>query len=335
MNHFVEILIDTLVIVITTLLSTIKELWMYAVSTLFPTYKDLTADVVLVTGGGNGLGRLLCLQFAKYCSTLIALDIDRDGLAETARLVLERRGKVLQTYVCDLRCRDQIVETAERVLSAVGRVTILVNNAGIVSGKMFSDLRPEDIENSFKINVLSHFYTIQAFLPSMIGVRTCSLIDQSGDGVEHKNARGHIVNIASVAGIVGGVGLSDYCATKAANLLMSESLELELEKMQLQDRIHVTRVCPFLLTTEMFRGCQPLRSWLFPIVDAEYCAHRIVDAVRTNEHEVFIYRRYAVFPVLKALLPAKTLKVLFHLGGSEHLVSHLQAARATQSVSGA
>ncbi|KAF8562494.1 hypothetical protein P879_11404 [Paragonimus westermani] len=332
MNQLINMLIDTLVIVIVTLLSTFKELCMYVVSTLFPTYKELTDDVVLVTGGGSGLGRLMCLQFAKYCPTLVALDINQDGLAETARLVLERQGKVLRTYVCDLRCRDQIVETAERVLSDVGRVTILVNNAGIVSGKMFLDLTPEEIENSFKVNVFSHFYTIQAFLPSMIGVRTCSLVDQSGDSVEHKNARGHIVNIASVAGLVGGVGLSDYCATKAANLLMSESLELELEEMHLQDQIHVTRVCPFLLTTDMFRGCQPLRSWLLPIVDAEYCARRIVDAVRTNEHEVVIYRRYVLFRLLKACLPNKTLKLLFHFGGSEHLVSQLQAARATQSL---
>lgn len=67
--------------------------------------------------------------------------------------------------------------------------------------------------------------------------------------------RGHIVTIASIAGEVPGQGMSDYCASKAAAILASESLHLELVDRKLDDRIHVTRILPSLLNTSMFDGC--------------------------------------------------------------------------------
>ncbi|VDP77382.1 unnamed protein product [Echinostoma caproni] len=123
-----------------------------------------------------------------------------------------------------------------------------------------------------------------------------------GDQITPSNVnvpRGHIVNITSVAGAIPGVGLSDYCASKAASLRMSECLELELRQMGLQNSIHVTNVLPFLMDTRLFRGSQPLRQWLFPIVNSEYCARRVVQAVRSNERTVYVTARYRLLSIIK------------------------------------
>ncbi|CAH8624174.1 unnamed protein product [Dicrocoelium dendriticum] len=225
----------------------------------------------------------------------------------------------LQFEACDYS-REDIMNTAKRVLQEVGRVTILVNNAGVLSARPILDLTPEDIEDTFKVNVLSHFYTIQAFLPSMIGDNKPNLLNYSGDEARIAPS-GHIVAVLSVASFIPCVGLSDYCATKSAALMLSESLELELSEKGLHNQIYVTRVFPFLLNTRMFAGCKPRLPWLFDIVDAEYCARAIVNSVRTNRREVFVHNRYKLLPLIKCLLPDRALRCLYNLTNTRQLIS--------------
>ncbi|TPP57312.1 Short-chain dehydrogenase/reductase family 16C member 6 [Fasciola gigantica] len=304
----------------------------------FPAYKDLTNDVILVTGGGNGIGRLMCVEFAKYCPKVVAWDCQEEALKETARLVSEVSGHSLHTYVCDLRFREQIMETAKKVLHDVGNVTVLVNNAGFLSAKRLLDLQNEDLENTFKVNVLSHFHTIQAFLPTMFSagwVNTKTVLaNKDGDGItaaspssELTVPRGHIVNITSVAGTVPAVGMSDYCASKAASMMMMDCLELELRRMDLQNSIHLTNVHPFMLNTQLFHGSQPLHQWLFPIIDASYCARRVVQAVRTNERTVFVSARFKLLPLIRSVLPSETIQHLYNFGGSAYFIDQVDNER--------
>ncbi|CAH8624190.1 unnamed protein product [Dicrocoelium dendriticum] len=319
-HAILETILDFCTIILTVgwsvLLEAVTNLW----ALLFPTLKDLTNETVLVTGAGNGIGRLMCLEFAKYCPNLVGWDVDLANLEHTVNLVAKERGCLLRAYVCDLRSREDIMNTAKRVLQEVGRVTILVNNAGVLSARPILDLTPEDIEDTFKVNVLSHFYTIQAFLPSMIGDNKPNLLNYSGDEARIAPS-GHIVAVLSVASFIPCVGLSDYCATKSAALMLSESLELELSEKGLHNQIYVTRVFPFLLNTRMFAGCKPRLPWLFDIVDAEYCARAIVNSVRTNRREVFVHNRYKLLPLIKCLLPDRALRCLYNLTNTRQLIS--------------
>ena len=120
----------------------------------------------------------------------------------------------------------------------MGDVDILVNNAGIVTGKKFLDATDGAIEKTFQVNTLAHFWLGKAFLPSMID----------------KN-HGHVVTIASMAGIFGMAGLCDYCASKYAAVGFDESLRNELVAMA-KDGIHTTVVCPYFINTGMFDGVQ-------------------------------------------------------------------------------
>lgn len=112
----------------------------------------------------------------------------------------------------DVSDREAVYRTAHRVREEIGPVDILINNAGIVCCKTMLELPDKAIENTFAVNILAHYWTIKAFLPDMI-----------------RQKRGHIVTIASVTGMVGIYGCTDYSATKFACIGLHESLFCELK----------------------------------------------------------------------------------------------------------
>ncbi|XP_062520450.1 short-chain dehydrogenase/reductase family 16C member 6-like [Corticium candelabrum] len=221
--------------------------------------RDLKGEVVLITGGANGIGRQMAHTFALRGCTVVVLDVDQAGL-DTVKKELHKEGHVVHCYKCDCSNREQIYQVAETVRKEVDDVSILVNNAGILIGKKFLDLTDKSIEKVFNINSLAHFglsrfdewgcdvslvmsctstarrsETCKAFLPAML-----------------KSSKGHIVTIASVAGLYGTAGLSDYCASKFATVGFIESLRQEIRYAR-KDGVHVTLVCPYHVATDLGR----------------------------------------------------------------------------------
>ncbi|XP_013380984.1 epidermal retinol dehydrogenase 2 isoform X1 [Lingula anatina] len=248
--------------------------------------KDITEDTVLVTGAGSGIGRLMAIKFAKKGAKLVLWDINETAIEETATEIKKYGGRVF-TYKCDLSKRDEIYTVAEKVKQDGLDVTILVNNAGIVTGKKYLDCPDNMIEKTMAVNSMAHFWTVKAFLPSML----------------RKN-HGHIVSIASSAGLVGVTGLADYCASKFAAVGFDESLKYELNAMG-KDGVHTTVVCPYYINTGMFEGVKTRFPKVLPIVNQDYAASRIVDAVLINQEIVYIPRVLYFFLALKGLIPVK------------------------------
>ncbi|KAH8026687.1 hypothetical protein HPB51_024186 [Rhipicephalus microplus] len=122
--------------------------------------KSVSGETVLVTGAGSGIGRLLSLRFAQRGARLVLWDIDRAGNEETARLIREAGGKAWP-YVCNVAESKTVYETAAKVREDVGRVDIVVNNAGVVTGKRLLDLPDELIARTFQINTLSHYWPVR------------------------------------------------------------------------------------------------------------------------------------------------------------------------------
>jgi all-trans-retinol dehydrogenase (NAD+) len=143
-------------------------------------------------------------------------------------------------------------------------VTILINNAGIVSGKKILDISVEMAELTLKVNCLSHVYTVKEFMPDMI-----------------KKNHGHIVTIASSAGHVGVPGLVDYCASKFGAVGFDEALRLEITKQGYN--IDTTCVCPTFIDTGMFKGASTKYEFLVPILKEDWVSERIVTAIRQRE----------------------------------------------------
>uniref|UniRef100_A0A3B3XSL1 Uncharacterized protein n=1 Tax=Poecilia mexicana TaxID=48701 RepID=A0A3B3XSL1_9TELE len=165
--------------------------------------KNIAGEVVLITGAGSGIGRLMAQEFAAHGTVLVLWDINQEGIKETARLWLgcvlnssllgtshslgSGTTKFIQASVFFL----EILLFSLQVKREVGDVSILVNNAGIVTGKKFMDAPDSLIEKTMEVNTMAHFWTYKAFLPAMIA-----------------NNHGHLVSIASSAGLIGVNGLA-------------------------------------------------------------------------------------------------------------------------------
>ncbi|XP_055636900.1 short-chain dehydrogenase/reductase family 16C member 6 isoform X1 [Toxorhynchites rutilus septentrionalis] len=240
--------------------------------------KDLHGELVLVTGGGGGLGRMLALRLTKLGAKVIVWDINQDGIDETVKII-QSMGGFCKGYKVDISNKEQVYKSANMIREDVGDVSILFNNAGVVSGRALLDTPDHLIERSFSVNILAHFWTTKAFLPSML-----------------ERDHGHIVTIASLAGHVGISKLVDYCSSKFAAVGFDEALRIELEYMGAHG-IFTTVICPyFIQSTGMF---DDVNSRWVPTLNSNEVADQIIDAVRKNE-------KYAIIPgYLRLMLAVK------------------------------
>ncbi|XP_037082652.1 epidermal retinol dehydrogenase 2-like isoform X2 [Pollicipes pollicipes] len=244
--------------------------------------KSVAGDVTLITGGGSGIGRLLALRLAKRGARIVTWDVNVEGNDETVRLIRAAGGEA-HAYTCDLSKREEVYKTAERVKREVGKVSILVNNAGMVIGNRLLEIPDKLIEKTFEVNTLAHFWTCKAFLPDMIASK-----------------KGHVVNIASLAGMQGMSRLTDYCASKFAAVGFHESLTVEL-KVGGHDDVHTTVICPFFINTGMFDGA---KSTVIPFLEPEYVADQIETAILLNKEHVIIPGYLTPLFFFKLLLPS-------------------------------
>jgi len=255
---------------------------------------------VLITGAASGLGLLLARKLAARGAQVVLWDVNAAGL-ETARRDLEAAGRKVETDVCDLTSREAIEAAAARVLGT-GPIDVLINNAGVVTGKTLLDATPREIELTFDVNVLALFWMTRAFLPSMLA----------------RNS-GHVVTIASAAGIVGISKMTDYCASKHAAVGFDESLRLELRR--LGSRVMTTVVCPFYISTGMFTGVRTRFPALLPILDPERVTDQIVDAIVRNKRRL-ILPGVVRTTWLGRLLPLGVFDAIMEFLGINHSMDH-------------
>lgn len=122
-----------------------------------PPRKDINGEIIFLTGAGSGLGRMLAFKFAKLGATVICVDINQTANEATVEEI-KSLGFQARSYKCDCSNRDDIYRVAELVKNEVGEVTILINNAGIVSGKKFMETEDWKIQKTFEVNTMAHFW---------------------------------------------------------------------------------------------------------------------------------------------------------------------------------
>lgn len=264
--------------------------------------KNIAGEVVLITGAGSGIGRLMAQEFAARSTVLVLWDINQEGMKETARLAKSNGASRVHYYICDCSDKNEVYRVADQVKREVGDVSILVNNAGIVTGKKFMDAPDSLIEKTMDVNIMAHFWTYKAFLPAMIA-----------------NNHGHLVSIASSAGLIGVNGLADYCASKFAAVGFAESVGLELLATG-KDGVKTTIVCPYFINTGMFDGCQTKWPKLLPILNPDYVAKKIIHAVLTDQVYLLLPRSMYLIAGLKNVLNMKQAIVLGQYLGAFNLM---------------
>ncbi|XP_064641015.1 protein dhs-3-like [Lineus longissimus] len=267
--------------------------------------KDVAGEIVLITGAGSGIGRLMALRFAALGCSVVLWDINNSNNEETANQIREQGGQTT-TYTCDVSDRRQINETVEKVKRHVGDVDILINNAGVVSGKLLTECSDDDIIKTMEVNIMSHFWTVKSFLPSMV-----------------ERNRGHIVTISSATAFVASSHLVDYCTSKSAAFGFNNALKEELRILG-KDGVHTTCVCPSVINTGMFDGFKIRYPWIIPYLEPEYTADKVVEAVRTNQQILILPRIVYGVPFLSWILPGKCLTVLLQMLGSDECMENFK-----------
>lgn len=193
--------------------------------------KELAGKVAAVTGAASGLGRAMALAFASEGMHVALADVDEDGLQETRRAVASRNVATFCMRV-DVSQAPEVEAFAERTASELKGVHLVCNNAGVaISGPVW-----EHSEAEWRwivgVNLWGAVHGVRAFAPRLIAQN-----------------EGHLVNTASVAGLISPPGMGAYCATKHAVVALSESLQQDLRERGAA--VGVSVLCPAYVPTRI------------------------------------------------------------------------------------
>ena len=215
----------------------------------------LTGKVALVTGGGRGIGRETCILLASYGADVAVCARSADECQEVVNVITEQYGVRAIAVICDVGDEEAVKQAVETVENELGKVSILINNAGVMSLKPFTDTTADEWKWVQDINVNAPFNLSKAVVPGMI---------EQKDGV--------IINIGSIWGTKGGPNRSAYITSKHAIIGFSKALGEELKP----HGVRVNVVNPGPVDTRMIDdlGMDVDKSgWLQPID----IAHVVVD----------------------------------------------------------
>ncbi len=262
--------------------------------------RDLKGKRVLITGGAAGIGRNIAERLVPEGAELVLVDLNEAALNATLEAI-QSMGADVSGYSLDVTDTDAIIRLRDHVHADHGPIDVLVNNAGIVYGGTFLDVPLEKHLRTFRVNVDGMVAMTHAFLPDLISRR-----------------EGHLVNIASAAGLVGVPWGSTYASSKWAVIGFSESIRLELELTRHQS-VKVTTVCPSFVSTGLFEGATPMKTT--SMLTPETLAEQIVHAVKHDDLYLLTPWLVKLAPVLKGILPIRIFDTInWVLGGSSSMV---------------
>lgn len=186
----------------------------------------------VVTGASSGLGRAFARRIGQHKGSVLCADIDEAGGKETVAEV-ERAGGVAHFRHCDVRKADQVAALVDAAREALGGIDLIVNNAGVAVAGNVGDVPLEDWTWQIDINLWGVIYGCHAFVPYF-----------------RSQGRGHVINVASLAGLIHMPGMGPYNVTKAAVVALSETLSGELGGTD----VGVTVLCPSFFETNILRS---------------------------------------------------------------------------------
>jgi 3-oxoacyl-[acyl-carrier protein] reductase len=187
--------------------------------------------VVVITGGSRGIGRAVAMRFNEERPRIVIIHYDSDLSAseETLRLLREK-GVVAESHRVDVSSKGDVENLFKDILSSLGRVDVLINNAGIARDALLMRMSEEDWDTVIRVNLKSVFNCTQAVIRMMV-----------------KQRSGRIVNISSLVGQIGNPGQANYSASKAGIMGFTKTLAREVAGRG----ITVNAVAPGFIRTEM------------------------------------------------------------------------------------
>jgi NAD(P)-dependent dehydrogenase (short-subunit alcohol dehydrogenase family) len=260
---------------------------------------DLRGKVAVITGGASGIGRALAERFAAEGMKIVIADIDEVAM-RAVEVQLAEGGTEVLTQVCDTSLEAEVQALADAAMSRFGGAHVLCNNAGVI-GKGDAWCSPIAVWDwVIGINLYGVIHGIRAFLPIM---------EDQGEG--------HIVNTASMAGLVALPGAAPYNVTKTGVVALSEGLYLELKATG--SPVRVSALCPGFVKTNLAKGQKwterlgtepgaaqtPMAQMMDAVlaqgveegIEATDVADQVVDAIRTERFWVLTHPEMRQAPV--------------------------------------
>ncbi|XP_035916073.1 17-beta-hydroxysteroid dehydrogenase 13-like [Anopheles stephensi] len=248
--------------------------------------KDVRGQVVLVTGGGNGLGRAMAQLLAARGCHLVLVDIDLAAAERTAEEIKQQYGVSTRAYRVDVSKYDQCHQLAASIeRDGAGPVDILINNAGLI---MFAFINDSDVERAnsvMDVNMKSHIWMTKVFLDGMI-----------------KRKRGHIVGISSMSGMYAFPWGVVYSATKFAVSGFMASLTEQLRIQGISKSVRTTCVNPYYVTTRK-DVVEFLQKPRFAPLTCDQAAREIVKGILREDIVVTVPRLFGVFTRFMLFFP--------------------------------
>ncbi|MDH4169909.1 MAG: SDR family oxidoreductase [Acidimicrobiia bacterium] len=187
--------------------------------------------IALLTGAASGMGRATSLHLAREGATVVGLDVNGEGLEETASLVAEAGGRFAGRLV-DVRHRQECHDAVAATVAEHGRLDILGNIAGVARSHHFTDVTEAEYDLIMGVNIDGMFWLCQAAIPAII------------------ESSGTIINIASNAGLMGQAYTVAYCASKGAVVNFTRALAMEYVKQN----VRINAIAPGGVNTPMTTG---------------------------------------------------------------------------------
>lgn len=218
---------------------------------------DWSKELVVLTGGADGIGQRIATRLALRGIKVAVLDIQP---------LKYRAHPNIKFFTCDVTSPDQIASAAAAVRAKLGDPTILINNAGILRGKTVLAASEADIRLTFEVNTLAHYWLTREFLPHMV-----------------ERDHGMVVTVASQAAYVNTPTMVDYGASKSAALAFHEALGAELKTRYDAPRVRTVVVTQGFARTRLTDVLAPEDSWFNPYLHPETVAELLVEQILKGE----------------------------------------------------
>ena len=190
--------------------------------------------IAIVTGASRGIGKGIASVLAREGANVVIADIDIDAATKVSAQLQATHDRKVLAFQMDVSCKAEVLKVVESTIDRFGRIDILVNNAGICQAVSIEELKEEDWDRTIDVNLKGVFLCSQSVIAQM-----------------RKQGGGKIVNIASLAGKIGGMFCGpDYAASKAGVICLTRSFAKNLAK----DNILVNAVSPGTIMTDLQKG---------------------------------------------------------------------------------
>ncbi|XP_029724798.2 17-beta-hydroxysteroid dehydrogenase 13 [Aedes albopictus] len=248
--------------------------------------KNVTGQLVLITGGAGGLGREMAIKLANQGCNIIIVDVNLKLAEQTCE---ELRGKNVSTYAfrADVSSYDEVRALMDTVYREIGPIDILINNAGLIHFTFLQDSTVEDIHRLIDVNVKGYIWTTKVVLDRMM-----------------ERKRGHIVAISSLSGVHAFPWAVVYSTSKfAVNGFMAAMTE-QLRLQGFADQIQTTCVCPYYIATRK-DIVEFLQKPRFKLLSTKYTAKIAVEGILRNESFVCVPPLFDLGLRIMQLFPLK------------------------------